>query len=270
MPKDVICYWAHGGVPNDIRNRAAELFAYPIAFVEMPAPPLGPPNKDGRRPVLWNNALDGLGPRPINEVIRRANITPQRIAILGFSASCTPQRLALASGDGGYIDTAIAIDGIHDGVKVWSDFARIAAFGGAEQRGMQPGSRCCVITHSQVQPEYTSTTETAQQIVEDVFGGVVTHEDPEVSPMLTRWLTEPVTIGCSWHPNRYTYDQMPFWYQVNKGGLHVIGYENKDPTGCSDHIFQAKIVLARALEFILAPRWRQPPPTGTCVVSTTV
>jgi len=267
MATDVIAYWAHGAPPNDIRQRASEIFTYPVAFVQLPDPPLGPPNAKGERAPQWNNALEGLGDRPLNKIFKDRGIQASRIALLGFSASCTALRLVLDSADGGYIDTAIAIDGIHAGVDVWADFAELAAFGGAVERGLQPGSRSCIITHSQVQPSYTSTTETAQQIIEKVFGGAVTNEDAEVPQMLTKFLAQPVEIGCSWHPNRITYDSMPFWYQVNKGGLHILGYENRDQTGCTDHIFQAKVVLPRTIEYLLAPRWHQPPPTGTCMTS---
>jgi hypothetical protein len=242
-------------VPKDIQDRAEQIFKYPTKFVTL------------SNPSSWNDALAGLGSRPLNKLLKDRGIEASRIALLGFSASCTAVRMVLNSADGGYVDSAIAIDGIHAGVDVWADFARLAAFGGAAEMGLQPGSRSCIITHSQVEPEYTSTTETAQQIVEDVFGGAVTHEGPSVSPMMTSIMTEPVDIGCSWHSNRYTYDRMPFWYQVNKGGLHVLGYENIDPTGCTDHIFQAKVLLPRAIEFVLAPRWANPPPTGTCMVS---
>lgn len=266
MAVDVIAFWAHGAPPNDIRDRSEQIFKYPVKFVQMPDPPLGPPNEKGQRAVLWNRAIDSLGDRPLNKILRDRGIQASRIALIGFSASCTAQRLVLDSGDGGYIDTAIAIDGIHAGVDVWADFAELAAFGGAVERGLQPGSRSCIITHSQVQPSYTSTTETAQQIVEKVFGGAVTSEGPEVSKMLTQFL-DPLQIGCSWHPNRFDYDQMPFWYQVNKGGLHVLGYHNLDPTGCADHIFQAKVILPRTIEFVLAPRWAEPAPTGTCMTS---
>ena len=273
MPSDVIVYWAHGGVPTDIRERSDNIFKYPIEFVQFPNPPVKVRTKsDGTKEsyVAWNSAMETLGPRPINKVLKDAGVRAQRIAILGFSASCTAQRLVLDSADGGYVDSAIAIDGIHAGVDVWTDFASLAADGGAIERGCQPGERMCTITHSQVEPSYTSTTETAEQIVNGVFGGAVTKEGPPVSKMLTSWLSDPVDIGCKWHSNRYTYDKMPFWYQVNKAGLHVLGYENLDPTGCTDHIFQAKVVLPRVLEYILAPRWHEAPPSGTCVVGATV
>lgn len=267
MPSDVILFWSHGGVPNSIRDRAAELFPYPIEFVTMPAPPV---NAKGHPD--WNRAIADLGPRPVNEVLKRAGVKAQRIAVLGFSASCTPQRLLLDSADGGYIDTAIAIDGIHAGVDVWTDFASMAAFGSEEavRRGCQPGGRMLVITHSQVKPTYTSTTETAAQIVDGVFGAPVSEEDEPAPKELTSLLGDPVEIGCSWHDKRYVYDEMPFWYQLNKGGFHVLGYENLDPTGCTDHIFQSKVVLPRVLEYMLAPRWQSPPPSGTCVVASMV
>lgn len=266
MPSDVILFWSHGGVPDSIRDRAGVLFNYPIEFVTMPPPPMVKGSDGSLRPD-WNGALKQLGPRPVNEIMRRRNIKPQRIAVLGFSASCTSQRMLLDSADGGYIDSAIAIDGIHAGVDVWIDFAELAAFGKAVERGCQPGKRMCVITHSQVEPPYTSTTETAEQIVSGVFGGAVTSEDEPAPLAVTKHLEEPVEIGCKWHPKKYTYDKMPLWYQVNRGGFHVLGYENLDPTGCTDHIFQAQVVLPKVLEYMLAPRWRQPPPSGTCVVA---
>ncbi len=259
MPSDVIVSWAHGGVPKDIRKRAEQIFAYPVKFVEIP------------NPTSWNSALSGLGARPLNKILKDRGIEASRVALLGFSASCTAVRLVLDSADGGYVDSAIAIDGIHAGTDIWADFARLAAFGGAEQIGCQPGRRSCVITHSQVQPPYTSTTQTAQEIVEDVFGGAVLEEDEDVSPMLTQTLQLPVPVSvsrnCAGTAKVVTYDQIPFWYQVNKGGLHVLGYENIDPTGCADHIFQAKVILPRVIEHLLAPRWSSPPPTGTCMVS---
>lgn len=259
MLSDVIVSWAHGGVPKDIKDRASEIFKYPIEFVEL------------SNPSSWNKALAGLGQRPLNKLLKDRGIEASRIALLGFSASCTAVRLVLDSADGGYVDAAIAIDGIHAGVDIWADFAHLAAFGGAAEMGIQPGKRACIITHSQVQPPYTSTTETAEQIIEKVFGGSVTHEDEAASLMLTKYLDPTqvhVSKQCAGQDKVVTYDSgMPFWYQVNKGGLHVLGYENHDPTGCADHILQAKVILPRVLEHMLAPRWANPPPTGTCMVS---
>lgn len=102
--------------------------------------------------------------------------TPMRVCLVGFSEGCQGVNAFLKTTDIGYIDSVVAIDGIHwlrdkwfnkktnqwseckDNslcfqtlTKHWLDFAALAAYGPPPDAGTLPrGSRCCVITNSSI------------------------------------------------------------------------------------------------------------------------
>lgn len=126
---------------------------------------------------------------------------PCRVAIVGFSEGCQGVNAFVKSSDIGYIDTVVAIDGIHwlrdrwfnkktnqwseckenslcfqTLTKHWLDFAALAAFGRPpDAKQMPDGSRCCVITNSSIPapPCCRQAKYASEYIVQRVLGSNV-------------------------------------------------------------------------------------------------
>jgi len=267
------------------------MFQRPTLFVDLETPP----NR------TYRQQLAGMGwPMPVRHIVRnqvKHRLPPGhevgRIALIGFSESCTGVRTLLSSDDGSLIDTAIACDGIHAGfvggepnkersnvdmaaMAPWLAFAILAARVEASNSADPPGQRHCVITHSSIGDQlyppfkYASTTRTAAIILNTVFGqqwpqallpgGIMyLDEDPAyVAPAGT-------LPGGQKYP-RVEYPHSPDKYSVGDNGLVVLGFNNLDPTGVGDHKYQAQRVLPRVIEKLLIARWNeQDPSTGVCV-----
>lgn len=269
--KDIVICWGMAGVPESLAKR----FQRPTAVITLAVPP--------KR--SYQAQLESFGwPHPLRGIItRRApGVTPRRIALLGFSESCTSVGAVLASKDAGLIDTAIVIDGWqsrwtnnntpnadHSNVDPLSivsrvGFASLAVWGPPPGSTLPSGVRTLVITHSHIPDDaYASTTRTAAVIAYRLFGsnwptgpipaGVVGVN--EVPPFVNGpgQITDP--DGRTHSFPRTVYAQSPDRYQVASGGLAILGYEDLDPTGIGDHRYQAQRVLPRVFEHYVVDRW---------------
>ena len=279
---DVVISWNMGTVPASMRAN----FTRPTRFIDLDVPA-------GRK---YMEQLAQYGwPFPVRNLISRrlgASFKPLRVATMGFSESCTGVRGLLQSKDGLLLDTAIAIDGIHsqfDGGKPnkgrtnvgrvllapWFAFAKLAATG-TNRAGNSPeiaGERHCIITHSAIVPPYVSTTETAREILNEVFG--TSWPVPSLPDGLVGVVEQPPFVtpagqlpgGGAKYPET-TYTNAPDSYQAGQGGLVVMGFENQDPTGIGDHKYQAGPVMQRVVQRLLIDRWNAEDPTaGVCLSS---
>lgn len=249
---DVIVSWSFATVPQEARAA----FQRPTAYVELPTPP-------GR---AYGSQVDKLGwPRPIRTAIQQylPGVTPRRVAVLGFSESCHGVRNLLKSGDGGYVDAAVAIDGVHtpyvgskqvdpNTMRPWLDFGRLAV----ENR------RLMVVTHSSVVPPgYASTTETASYLWKTLTGSSEASAEEDIDPPLPPLTAPPRTIHIAGGPStgatRDVHYPAPPWLPFKRrGGLVILGAKNLDKGGGqADHIYQAKVILPLVLTELLAARW---------------
>lgn len=248
---DVIVSWSFATVPQEARAA----FQRPTAYVELPTPP-------GR---AYGSQVDKLGwPRPIRTAIQQylPGVTPRRVAVLGFSESCHGVRNLLKSGDGGYVDAAVAIDGVHtpyvgskqvdpNTMRPWLDFGRLAV----ENR------RLMVVTHSSVVPPgYASTTETASYLWKTLTGSSEASAEEDIDPPLPPLTAPPRTIHIAGGPStgatRDVFYPAPPWLPFKRrGGLVILGAKNLDGPGTADHIYQARVVLPLVLTELLAARW---------------
>ncbi len=242
MDADVVIAWAHSGFPD----AAKSAFQRPTRFIVLP------------NPASWATTLAGFeSPSPIRAIVSKyaPGVTPTRIATLGFSASCQGVHALLASSDGGRIDAAVAIDGIHTGRPVtaaamtnWFNYAKLAFL----------NERLFLITHSSVKPPtYASTTETADWLWTTLNGSPNSFMDPPVPDLAIPATEVHVQAGPATGPARTVqYPVAPFKPRRRRGGLIILGFENLDiPMGTADHIYQAKAVMPAALSKILAARW---------------
>jgi hypothetical protein len=179
---------------------------------------------------------------------------PQRVAALGFSESCAGVLALLRSSDGGRFDAAIAVDGIHTApakepnaaaLVPWVSFATLAA----------AAERLCVITHSSIKPPYASTTATARYIWQHATGSDETIDFPAVRGIEAASTT--IRVGSPPAARPYTVDYPRPAQQPPRrlNGLVVLGYDNVDPQGYADHIYQARVVLPIVVARFLAARW---------------
>lgn len=223
-------------------------------------------------------------PHPIRKMILDAGIAePGRVAVMGFSESCTGVGKLLTSADAAFIDFVYACDGIHapwEGGKAnatkdniakgsldrWIAYARLAYKGAVAIAGLPPSSRQMVITHSSIDPiDYVSTTNTALHIMDGVYGG---SEPPAgCAPWVLDSSAYPMEIKGN-SVNKYAttrYLDPPVSYCMDAGGFMVIGYSNRDASGVNDHIYQAQRILPLVLANTLAVRWNQTDPNApTC------
>jgi len=278
MEADVFIYWGHSGFPDSVKKQ----FTRPTEFILMPTPE---PASKGRN--KYTEQLYKYGwPHPVKGVIQRLRpgLKPLRVGILGFSESCQGVRAFLTSADAAYIDTAVAIDGIHTtfngkankdrsnwslaGIASWIEYARIAASLTVDPgEGLPIGRRHCIITHSSIKPPFVSTTETAMTLLYALFGELAP-SDPVPDGILGVSHNPPIDLHGN-SINNYAetiYTISPNKYFAHQKGLYIFGYDNVDPTGINDHIYQAQVVLPAVLENIVVPNWNNiDPKSGLCV-----
>lgn len=251
---DVVVAWDFAPVPESVKGT----FQRPTYFVTLPTPP----NRG------YASQVQGLGHTPIRELLRRRlpNVSPTRVALLGFSESCHGVRNLLSSNDGGFCDAVIAIDGIHtpytwSGKEVdsntmlpWLDFAAKALI----------NTRLFVDTYSSiVPPTFTSTEQTANWL----WDTLTNKEPPVIVPDLPPLqLKEPVEVkvGVPPAPSPYSiiYNEIPWSVRRRLNGLVLLGCANLDKYGYADHIFQARAVLPLVITEMLAARWNAIDPTA--------
>ena len=247
---DVVVSWAFAPVPESVRGA----FQRPTTFIALPTP-ASRKYGDQLRAIGW--------PTPVRGILKRyaPGVTPLRVAALGFSESCGGVLGLLKSGDGGRIDAAVAVDGIHtaarkeDGsfskepdpvaLEPWVSFATMAA----------AAERLCVITHSSIQPPYASTTATAAQIWERATGSSANTDFPAVRGVEAAPTSIKVGSPPATRPYTVQYDKPAQQLPRRLNGLVVLGYDNVDPQGYADHIYQARVVLPIAVGRFLAARW---------------
>lgn len=243
MDADVVITWSFAPVPESVRGA----FQRPTRFVALPTP-------QGR---LYGAQLRSYGwPTPVRGILKRyaPDVTPLRIATLGFSESCGGVLGLLKSGDGSRFDAAVAVDGIHTApdkepnpaaLVPWVSFAKLAA----------AAERLCVITHSSIQPPYASTTATAAYIWKEATGNEDVIDFPAVRGVEAAATTVRVGSPPARVPYTVSYPQPAQQLPRRLNGLVVLGYDNVDPQGYADHIYQARIVLPIVVGRFLAPRW---------------
>jgi len=255
---DVVVSWAFAPVPESVRAA----FKRPTRFVALPTPA-------NRK---YGEQLRAMGwPTPVREIIRRhaPGVTPLRVAALGFSESCGGVLGLLKSGDGARIDAAVAVDGIHTApdkepnpvaLQPWVSFATLAA----------AAERLCVITHSSIEPPYASTTATAAQIWERATGSDKYHDFPAVRGIEAAPTSIRVGSPPAARPYTVEYPRPAQQLPRRLNGLVVLGYDNVDPQGYADHIYQARVILPIAVGRFLAARWSAVDPrdpAATCYVA---
>jgi hypothetical protein len=245
MKSDVIVAWSHGGIPESVKSS----FTRPTRFINIPSP------------KSWKETLAEFGTnaplRAITAKYAPGVDFPTRFALLGFSASCQGVAQVLGSGDGKYIDAAVAVDGLHvgyvnkkvseAGMTPWFNFAKLAVV----------NERLMVVTHSSiVPPGYASTTETAEYLWSRLAGAGQEGAMPPVPPLSMPATTIHVAGGPATGPTRdVAYPTPSARPQRRFNGLVVLGFNNVDGPGTADHVYQAKVVMPAVLAGILAPRW---------------
>jgi len=258
--EDVVIAWNHGPTPP----AAKPAFQRPTRFINLP------------NPDKWSQALAEFGGSPVRGILAKyaPGITPLRVALLGFSASCQGVAQVLASSDGGRIDSVVAVDGIHvgysdkatkkineAGMKPWLDFGAQAAV----------NERLFVDSYSSVVPPgYASTTETANWLWEKLTSN---SEAFVADPAIPEIVVPPTSITTSTnHPSPYTaqYPSAPWKAKRRARGLIMLGCNNVDPTGTTDHIYQGTRMLPVLLQTLLAGRWNgidPKAPGAACFIS---
>lgn len=259
-PTDVIISW-FGSVPQSVQAK----FQRPTRFLDMPVPE-GQHYGDQAQSFGW--------PHPLRGILKKFGVTkPKRVAVFGFSQGCQGVISLLKSQDAGYIEHAMMFDGLHcswypgigpnegrsniEGTCLGAAtaFAELAAKGPVAIGGNPPGQHYFTLTHSSViPPNYPATFDTAREIIARLW-----EDAPEAD-------LPPGTVGMTFDPPwiakgiKYTQDTIR--YAVGQNGLTIMGYNNIDPAGAADHIYQGNIVLKTVLEKLLAPRWNDVDPSA--------
>lgn len=244
---DVIICWNHGGFPKGLESA----FQRPTRVISL------------ANPVSWAHAVDKYWPFPVRGIIKEfaPDVTPLRVAALGFSASCQGVSQLLSSQDGAALDAVIAIDGIHtgyvqtggqktvnpNGMKPWFDYGKYAVV----------NERLFVISHSSVvPPNYASTTQTAEWLWNTLTMEPTAFTVPPLPVLNVPPTSVHVAAGPSTGKDRTIQYPAPPWKGKRRcGGLVVLGCSNLDGPGTADHIYQAKAMLPLMLQAFLAERW---------------
>lgn len=203
------------------------------------------------------------------------DVRPMRVACLGFSEGCQGVRAMLSSPDGGRLDGAIAIDGIHaqQGTTTKIVPAYLTPWGAFGKRAAQGRTMLAITASSIKPPNFASTTETAAWIWNYVTGSTAETATTPIPEALLQPFNPPVTYqggqdkaGTKWPA--VSYAQPPVTAFRRDHGLVVVNYADIDPTGHQDHIFQAQHVLPVILQSFLADRWNSiAPDSGICTVA---
>ena len=247
MEADVVISWGFAPVPDSVK----EYFDRPTKYVVLPTPP----NR------AYGAQVQALGwPFPVRTAIQKylPGVTPMRIAVLGFSESCHGVRNLLNGQDGMYVDSVIAIDGIHtpfvnknqvdpNTMTPWINHAKYAVV----------NERLFIGTHSSiVPPGYASTTQTCDYIWRLLTGSDQAFTSPAMPDMSIPPTSVYIAGGPATGKQRTVQYPAPAWQPFKRaGGLVIIGANNVDGPGTADHIYQAKYVLPLVLRELLAARW---------------
>jgi hypothetical protein len=260
---DVVISWFSTG------KVAQQAFGRPTVFIQMPTPA-------GQK---YKAQIDALGQQPLNTILKQyaPDIRPMRVACLGFSEGCQGVRALLSSPDGGRIDGAIAIDGIHaqyqQGSKTKIVPAYLTPWGAFGKRAAQGRTLLAITASSIVPPGFASTTETAAWIWRYVTDSDKESATSPIPEALLQPFNPPVTIkgGQDSAGNKWptvTYTQPPVTTFRRDHGLVITNYADLDPSGHQDHIFQAQRVLPVILSSFLADRWNSiSPDSGICTLA---
>jgi hypothetical protein len=234
---DVIIAWGHGPVPDAAKGA----FQRPTQFLT-----LSNPN--------WRDPLSGLYP-PVKTIIQKyaPGVRPLRVACLGFSASGQGVA-ALLGADGGHLDAAIVVDGMHTGNPV-TEAAMTPWILYGKRAVVNVG--LLVVTHSSVVPPgYASTTMTADFLWKYLTGSDAAFVNPPLPDLSISPTSVHVSAGPATGKERtIDYPSAPWQPFKRAGGLVILGCDNLDGPGTADHIYQAKAVLPLVLTKLLAERW---------------
>lgn len=269
--RDVVISWDFAPVPAAVQR----LFTRPTLFLTLTTPP----NRE------YKAQVEALSPAPVRALLRMRSpaMRPLRVAVLGFSESCQGVRSFLSSGDGGRLDSVIAIDGVHanyagDPAKGLVDANYLAMYSAFARLALE-SSRTLVVTHSSIKtyPAFVSTTDTAKWIWRNVTGGDETIQVPAELPDLS---IPPTTVQAgSANPQlqaaigpvrTVSYPTAPMQDPKRVNNFVILGYDDLDaPRGTADHIYQATAVLPMVLTQFLAAKWNaQDPKSGSCYYPT--
>jgi hypothetical protein len=271
---DVIICWYHG----EVRPEWLRWFSRPTRILALP------------NPARWGDDVRSMNwPHPLRKLVDSSAFKWNRVAIVGFSASCQGVRAFLDSADFGYVDTVACIDGItaqtgSTGIVrgaflgPYVAFGQLAAFGPPPGSSMPMGTKQIVITNSQADgsPGYDPTSLTTKEIFLKATEGVpyaaqdlpaAVFDDPARHP----WTNPGGTIqwpsgGATTYPTTvYLRPEMDWSARV--GGMSALSYRKRDPTSIGDHRYQAAVVLPMVIEHFIARRWNSlEPRPGVCTV----
>lgn len=245
-------------------------FTRPTRYVRLSTPP----NRSYANQIQgmsWNcpkQPADGK-PHPLCNILHQAGIDrPLRVALVGFSETCSGVWRLLATADGANFDTVYACDGIHMGVPWYVAYGALANRGDARYA---PGQRNLIVTHSSIKPPgYASTTETAAEIIGKLFPS--TAYMASLPPAFTEPHTPPRSVYVSGKNRggipdyKVQYDRPNLKYAVGEPGVTILGYNNSDSKGYADHIYQATTVAETVVRDLIAARWNEnDPSTGVCL-----
>lgn len=209
-------------------------FERPTRFIQMPA---GPGTDYPKQIAAFGqNALQNLIAQKLPD------ITPMRVALMGFSEGCQGVRAALKCGDGGRVDAALAIDGIHtQWVKKGETFSTglllpWGAIGERAASGSGASTPLLVVTTSDVKPDYVSTTVTSNWIWSRATGLGEISSDIDIpswasGPVEPPYVNSPGSFGpgqAKWPET--VYSSFPLRAFRKQGGLWILNYWNLDPT----------------------------------------
>lgn len=233
--EDIVIAWSFAPVPDAVKAT----FRRPTRFIAIPTP-------SGRK---YKDQMLSFGQTPVRGILQRyaPGVEPLRVATLGFSESCSGARALLASGDGNRIDAAIAIDGIHAAYTADKQpyEPHIRPWVALGQKAYE-NEALCVITHSSIKPPtFASTTETADAIWTALTG----------TPGAAVYPSMPDLSYGSHSVSGISYPSPDLQPPKRLNGLFILGFNNRDPNGTADHIYQAKYVLPVMVGQLLAPRW---------------
>lgn len=213
-----------------------------------------------------------------------------RVCLVGFSEGCQALKALLSPQPGGvgmdatYIDSVLAIDGIHcmkptwvdpnDGktkacsascvkaeMEGWIAYANLAAWSASP--GADP-SRMLVVTNSATAgpPCCYSTTWTSRFIYNSTIAGISANPTPPLPPGIWSMPHNPPFTLSAWKATwgsgpATVYNKSPTKSYSGTGNLWIIGYDNIDTQGSghNDHVYQCQVVMPLMLERFLAPRW---------------
>lgn len=268
MECDVIVGWMHG--PNC--TPWMKYFTRPTRYVllDTPAARAYEAQINGLSWGCPKQPADGK-PHPLCQILNRAGIDrPLRVALVGFSETCSGVWRVLRTGDGANFDTVYACDGMHGGVPYYVAYGALANQGDPRYA---PGRRQLIVTHSAIKPPgVPSTTETAAEVIGKLFPAPTGGGLEALPAAFTASHSPPRVVHVSGKDRggipdyNVQYDKPNIRYAVVERGVTIIGYNNTDKRGYADHIYQASTVAETVVRDLIAERWNNNEPTsGTCM-----